>query len=110
MAIAASLRRQVIESGQEIVASIAVSLKQARKQPFTSITWYLWLLAGRRCWTILPWPASLARNGPDRIVGYTGTASVSFRTTPDNLGTVLGGSLESEANTISQTQFTPTES
>ena len=50
------------------------------------------------------------RNGPDRIVGYTGTASVSFRTTPDKLGTVLGGSLENGANTISQTQFTPTES
>ena len=50
------------------------------------------------------------RNGPDRIVGYTGTASVSFRTIPDKLGTVLGGSLENGANTISQTQFTPTES
>jgi uncharacterized protein YggE len=51
-----------------------------------------------------------ARNGPDRIVGYTGHASVSFRTTPDKLGTVLSGSLEHGANTISQTQFTPTES
>jgi uncharacterized protein YggE len=50
------------------------------------------------------------RNGPDRIVGYTGTAGVSFRTTPDKLGTVLAGSLEHGANTISQTQFTPTES
>ena len=48
-------------------------------------------------------------NGPDRIVGYTGTANVSFRTSPDKLGTVLGGSLEHGANTISQTQFTPAE-
>jgi uncharacterized protein len=50
------------------------------------------------------------RNGPDRIVGYTGSANVSFRTTPDKLGTVLGGSLEHGANTISQTSFSPLES
>ena len=50
------------------------------------------------------------RGGPDRIVGYTGHASVSFRTTPDKLGTVLSGSLEHGANTIAQTQFTPLES
>ena len=50
------------------------------------------------------------RNGPDRIVGYTGSANVSFRTTTDKLGTVLGGSLEHGANTISQTSFSPIES
>ena len=50
------------------------------------------------------------RGGPDRIVGYTGHASVSFRTTPDKLGTLLSGSLEHGANTITQTQFTPLES
>jgi uncharacterized protein YggE len=50
------------------------------------------------------------RGGPDRIVGYTGHASVSFRTTPDKLGTVLSGSLEHGANTITQTQFRPLES
>jgi uncharacterized protein len=49
-------------------------------------------------------------NGPDKIVGYTGTANVSFRTTADKLGTVLSGSLENGANTVSQTQFTPSES
>ena len=48
--------------------------------------------------------------GPDKIVGYTGTADVSFRTTADKLGTVLSGSLENGANTVSQTQFTPSES
>jgi uncharacterized protein len=51
------------------------------------------------------------RNGaPDRIVGYTGSASISFRTTPDKLGTLLSGSLEHGANTINQTQFSPLES
>ena len=50
------------------------------------------------------------QNAPDRIVGYTGTANVSFRTTADKLGTVLGGSLENGANTVDQTQFTPSES
>jgi uncharacterized protein len=48
--------------------------------------------------------------GPDRIVGYTGSASISFRTTPDKLGGVLSGSLDHGANTISQTQFSPQES
>jgi uncharacterized protein len=48
--------------------------------------------------------------GPDRIVGYSGSASISFRTTPDKLGGVLSGSLEHGANTISQTQFSPQES
>src|SRR5260221_7839975 len=50
------------------------------------------------------------RKGPDRIVGYTGSANVSFRMTPDKLGAVLGGSLEHGANTISQTSFSPLES
>jgi uncharacterized protein len=49
-------------------------------------------------------------NQPDKIVGYTGTANVSFRTTADKLGTVLSGSLENGANTVTQTQFTPSES
>jgi uncharacterized protein YggE len=49
-------------------------------------------------------------SGPDKIVGYTGTANVSFRTTADKLGTVLSGSLENGANTVSQTQFTPSDS
>ena len=48
--------------------------------------------------------------GPDRIVGYSGSASISFRTTPDKLGGVLSGSLEHGANTISQTGFSPQES
>ena len=49
-------------------------------------------------------------NGPDRIVGYEGNGNVSFRTTPDKLGTVLGGCLEHGANAISQTSFSPLES
>lgn len=48
--------------------------------------------------------------GTDRIVGYTGSANVSFRIAPDKLGTVLAGSLEHGANTVSQTQFSPLES
>jgi uncharacterized protein len=51
------------------------------------------------------------RNGAaDRIVGYTGSESISFRTSPDKLGTLLSASLEHGANTISQTQFSPLES
>ncbi len=35
---------------------------------------------------------------------------MSFRITPDKVGTVLTGSLEHGANTVSQTQFSPLES
>jgi uncharacterized protein len=50
------------------------------------------------------------RGGSDRIVGYSGSANVSFRVTPDKLGIVLTGGLEHGANTVSQTQFSPLES
>ena len=43
-------------------------------------------------------------------MGYSGSANVSFRVTPDKLGIVLTGSLEHGANTVSQTQFSPLES
>jgi uncharacterized protein len=49
------------------------------------------------------------RGGPDKIVGYNGHASVSFRTTPEKLGALLTGALENGANTVSQTVFSPKE-
>jgi uncharacterized protein YggE len=49
------------------------------------------------------------RGSSDRIVGYSGSANVSFRVTPDKLGIVLTGSLMHGANTVSQTQFSPLE-
>jgi uncharacterized protein len=49
------------------------------------------------------------RGGPDQIVGYNGHASMSFRTTPEKLGTLLTGALEHGANRISQTTFSPKE-
>jgi uncharacterized protein len=48
--------------------------------------------------------------GPDRIVGFTGQVFVSFRTTPEKLGTLLSESLERGANTVGQIEFTPLES
>src|SRR5271166_865931 len=50
------------------------------------------------------------RGEPDRVGGFTGNVSVSFRTTPEKLGTLLSGSLEHGANTVIQTEFTPPES
>jgi len=50
------------------------------------------------------------RGGPDRVVGFTGQAFVSFRTTPDKLGTLLSGGLAHGANSVSQTEFSPLES
>lgn len=48
-----------------------------------------------------------ARN---RIIGYSGHLSISFRTSPQQLPALLGGSLEHGANTIIQTVFMPRES
>jgi uncharacterized protein len=49
------------------------------------------------------------RGGPDRIVGFTGQVFVSFRTTPEKLGTLLSESLARGANTVGQIEFTPLE-
>jgi uncharacterized protein YggE len=49
------------------------------------------------------------KNGPDRMVGYTGTSSVSFRTTPEKSADILAGVLTNGANAIESTTFTPTE-
>jgi uncharacterized protein YggE len=38
------------------------------------------------------------KNGPDRTVGYTGTSSVSFRTTPEKAADLLAGVLTNGAN------------
>jgi len=42
------------------------------------------------------------RNAADRIKGYTGTHTISFRTTPDQLPMLLAGSLDNGAASLSQ--------
>lgn len=49
------------------------------------------------------------KNGPEKTVGYTGTSSVSFRTTPEKAADLLAGVLTNGANQIESTMFTPTE-
>ncbi len=49
------------------------------------------------------------KNAADRTVGYTGTTSLSFRTTPEKAPDLLAGALSNGANTIDSTVFTPTE-
>jgi uncharacterized protein len=49
------------------------------------------------------------KNGQQKIVGYTGTTSVSFRTTPEKVGSILSGVLDHGANTIQQTSYAPKE-
>lgn len=49
------------------------------------------------------------KNGQQKIVGYNGSTTVSFRTTPAKIGEVLSGVLEHGANTIQQTSYSPTE-
>ena len=49
------------------------------------------------------------KGGKQSIVGYSGSTSVSFRTTPEKLGPLLSGVLEHGANTIQQTAYGPTE-
>lgn len=47
------------------------------------------------------------RNAPDRIKGYTGTQTISFRTTPDQLPMLLAGSLDNGATSLSQSGSAP---
>ena len=49
------------------------------------------------------------RNAPDRIKGYTGTQTISFRTTPDQLPMLLAGSLDNGATSLSQPGSSPRE-
>lgn len=49
------------------------------------------------------------KSGQQKIVGYTGSTSVSFRTTPDKVGAILSGVLDHGANTIQQTNYAPRE-
>ena len=49
------------------------------------------------------------KNGQQKIVGYTGSTSVSFRTTPDKVGVILSGVLDHGGNTIDQTSYSPSE-
>jgi uncharacterized protein len=42
-------------------------------------------------------------------VGYTGSTTVSFRTTPEKVGAILSGVLDHGANTIQQTSYAPRE-
>ncbi|HEY3988022.1 MAG TPA: SIMPL domain-containing protein [Acidobacteriaceae bacterium] len=49
------------------------------------------------------------KNGQQKIVGYTGSTSVSFRTTPEKVGAILSGVLDHGANTIQQTSYAPKE-
>jgi uncharacterized protein YggE len=49
------------------------------------------------------------RSGPDKTVGYDGSARISFRTKPDTVADILAGVLVNGANEIQSTTFTPTE-
>ena len=49
------------------------------------------------------------KNTVDKTVGYTGTTTVAFRTTPEKAPDLLAGALANGANTIDTTVFTPTE-
>ena len=49
------------------------------------------------------------RGQPDRIKGYTGRLSVSFRTTPDNLPAILAGCLDNGATGLGQFGSSPRE-
>lgn len=49
------------------------------------------------------------RGQPDRIKGYTGRIAVSFRTTPDQLPTLLAGCLDNGATALGQFGSSPRE-
>jgi uncharacterized protein YggE len=49
------------------------------------------------------------KSGPDKTVGYDGSARISFRAKPDKVADILAGVLTNGANAIESTIFTPTE-
>jgi hypothetical protein len=49
------------------------------------------------------------KSGPDKTVGYDGSARISFRAKPDKIADILAGVLVNGANEIESTTFTPTE-
>ncbi len=49
------------------------------------------------------------RGQPDRITGYTGHATVSFRTTPERMPVLLAGCLDHGANGLQQSGSSPRE-
>jgi uncharacterized protein YggE len=49
------------------------------------------------------------RSGPDKTVGYDGSARISFRAKPEKVADILAGVLTNGANAIESTIFTPTE-
>jgi uncharacterized protein YggE len=49
------------------------------------------------------------KSGPDKTVGYDGSARISFRAKPDKVADLLAGVLANGANTIESTIFMPTE-
>ena len=49
------------------------------------------------------------RSGPDKTVGYDGSARISFRAKPDTVADILAEVLVNGANEIQSTTFTPTE-
>jgi len=50
-----------------------------------------------------------SRGGPDKIVGYSGTLSVSFRTTPEKASDLLTGVLTNGANRVEDVTFSARE-
>jgi uncharacterized protein YggE len=49
------------------------------------------------------------KSGPEKTVGYGGSARVSFRAKPDRVADLLAGVLANGANTVESTTFAPTE-
>jgi len=49
------------------------------------------------------------KSGPEKTVGYHGSARISFRMKPDKVADILAGVLVNGANEIESTMFTPTE-
>jgi uncharacterized protein YggE len=49
------------------------------------------------------------KSGPNKTVGYDGSAKVSFRAKPDKVPDLLAGVLANGADEIQSTTFTPTE-
>lgn len=101
-----------ISLGVQVTEKTADAAQRALTQATTSLMNYLRAEAVTRLVTgavsFEPQTRS-EKNKPDQIVGYSGSATVSFRADPDHAPDLLANALTHGANSISSVSFMPRE-
>lgn len=109
-----SIPNTAVDVGAGITATdkqLAVVQHQLAEQAATLLTW----LRQQKVEQLITSAVNVSpqmeseKNGKMHIVGYTGTTSVAFRTTPEKAPQILTGVLANGGNSIDSTVFTATD-